>query len=99
MPAERSYRVTFRGFAPFVPEGDCVERVSYDPETRSVTAVLTAAAPEAVLTVTLPGARQEGNEDMLARVQEFLNLAKMNINRKREIYNLLSAGRSAAAVL
>ena len=99
VPAKRQYRVTFRGFAPFTPEGDCVESVSYDPQTRSVTAVLTAAAPEEERVITLPGARQEGNEDMLARVQEFLNLAKMNINRKREIYNLLSAGRSAAAVL
>lgn len=99
VPANRTYRITFRGFAPFTPEGDCVKSVSYDPATRSVTATLKGAAPDTAITLRLPGACKERNESMQEEVYGFLNLAKMNINRKRDIYNLLCSGQTPVQIL
>ncbi len=99
VPEKRTYKVTFRGFAPFTPTGEQVESVSYDPENRSVTAILKPISAAATVTLNLLGAEKEQNADVLERVEAFLNLAKMPINEKRDIYDQLKKGRSPAQVL
>lgn len=98
-PPTRSYQITFRGFAPFTPEGAQVESVRYDPENHSVTAVLKPVSADMTVTLNLPGAEKEQNTDALERVEAFLNLAKMPINHKRDIYNQLKKGQTPAQVL
>ena len=99
VPEKRTYKITFRGFAFFTPEGEQVDSVSYDPKTRSVTAVLKPVGADAAVTLTLPCAEKEQNADVLERVEEFLNLAKMPINDKRDIFNQLKKGQTPAQVL
>lgn len=99
VPEKRTYKITFRGFAPFTPTGEQVESVSYDPENRSVTAILKPISAASTVTLNLLGAEKEQNADVLERVEAFLNLAKMPINEKRDIYDQLKKGQSPAQVL
>ena len=90
IPENRRFTVIFRGFENFTPEGDCVDTVSYDPKTRSVTAVLKPAGEEIVL--RLPGARIAENRDAKQRAYEFLQFASVSIDQKRTWLEQLEGG-------
>lgn len=89
VPAQRKYRITFRGFTPFTPEGACIESVSYDALTRSVTVVLDSVDTSSQVRITLPGARKENNETRSQQAFRFLSLAKLATTQKKNIYSLI----------
>lgn len=99
VPGVRKYRITFRGFAPFTPEGDGVTQVIRDEARRSVTAVLAPCAPTEERVLRLPGARREDNRRKGEEILEFLKLAKISINLKRDIYTLVEKGLPTQRIL
>jgi len=99
VPEKRKFRVTFRGFAPFTPEGDGVETITLDEAKRSVTAVLVPVSPGSEITLRLPGAVREDNRRRNEEVLQFLQLAKISINRKRDIYTMVEKGLPAQRIL
>jgi len=99
VPEKRTYRITFRGFERFMPEGEGIESGSYDAQTRSVSVTLAACEPGQKITLSLPGAEKEQNADRAQRIFEFLNLAKISINQKRDIYTLVQRGCTTERIL
>jgi hypothetical protein len=90
IPKNRHFTVIFRGFENFTPEGNCVESVSYDAATRSVTAVLKPTSGEIVL--NLPGAKTAENKDAKQRAYAFLQFAACSIDKKRTWFEQLEGG-------
>jgi len=90
IPENRQYTVTFRGFENFTPEGQGIEAVTYNPETRSVTVTLAPTAGDILL--QLPGAAMTQNKDALERCFAFLQMASISIDRKRSWFEQLQAG-------
>lgn len=99
VPQERKYRITFRGFASFIPTGDAVTGVSYDPATRSVTAELAPMVPGQEVKLCLSGARMAGNEDVTEKVFEFLTFARVSILLKQNIHNMMKKGHTPRRIL
>lgn len=95
VPAKRSFTVTFRGFEQFTPQGEGIEKVSYDHDTRSVSVTLAPMAADAEITLQLVGAKMTENRDALPRAYAFLQMASISIDLKRTWYEQLEGGMEA----
>ena len=92
IPEGRSYRVTFRGFAPLSIQGG--EDLQYDPATRSTS--VTVRSLNASLTLSACDTAEMTDLD---RAREFLRFAKVDITAKQKIMEALDAKIAPAAVL
>ena len=99
VPEKRTYQITFRGFEHFVPESDGIAEIRYDSETRSVSVLLKPVSVTDPVSVYTPNARREENSDRVERMLSFLSLAKISIDKKREIYDLVKGRREPLRVL
>lgn len=83
IPADRSYEITFRGFAPLAVSGGEVK--DYDPLTRSTTVLVSSLAADMKLS------RGSGTEMTVAQnVRQFLQFAQVDITVKKQIMDRLS---------
>jgi hypothetical protein len=99
MPEKREYRITFRGFDRFTPEGEGVEKVSYDAATRSVTVHMQPVSPDTKLTLSLAGAQRETNADAVERCTDFMMMAHIPTAKKVGIKDLLVSGKDTITIL
>ena len=99
MPEKREYRITFRGFDRFAPEGEGIERVSYDAATRSVTVHMQPVSPDTKLTLSLAGAQRESNADRVERCIDFMMMAHILTSQKVTIKELLLSGKDTVTIL
>ena len=90
VPANRRYKVIFRGFEPFTPTGDGIERICYDAETRSVIVSLIPGATDIAL--QLPGAKAHQNKDAKERAYALLQMAGCSIDLKKTWREQLEGG-------
>lgn len=97
IPANRKYKITFRGFKEFNVEG--ADSVSYDPLTHSVTAEISVTNLAQPVTLRLIDAQMTKNEDAAERALNFLRFAQVSINLKQLIQNMLNAGYDKAIIL
>ena len=99
MPEKREYRITFRGFDRFAPEGEGVEKVSYDAATRSVTVYMQPVSPNAKLELVLTGAQRETNADAVECCTDFMMMAHIPTAKKVAIKDLLVSGKDTITIL
>ena len=99
IPEDRRMRITFRGVEPFTPTGQWVEKVSYDRQTRSVTAWLKPLGTDGQAVIGLEGMRREENRDAADRCRAFLMGVKAGVDEKENAYNVIARGGDSAAVL
>ena len=99
VPQSREYRITFRGFAPFTPVGEGIERVTYDAHRRSVTVYMQPVSPETGVRISLESACRERNGDAVERCVDFLMMARIPTVQKVNIKTLLDCGKDTLAAL
>ena len=92
IPAGRTFRITFRGFAPLAVTGG--QAVSYDPETRSTS--VEVCGKDVLLRLQAGQAREKEPKE---RVRDFLRFAQVAITVKKHIMDQLDSGREAQSLL
>ncbi|MBE6712114.1 MAG: DUF5110 domain-containing protein [Ruminococcaceae bacterium] len=92
IPEARSYRITFRGFAPLQVKGG--DRVTYDPETRSTTVTLSSLCGDLKLSPA-----EIAEISPVDRAREFLRFAQIDITVKQKIMDALDKGLEPQVVL
>ena len=99
IPANRIYKITFRGFCSFIPEGAKVHHVTYDAKTHSVSAILSAIHPGENVTVHLPNAQIDVSQNREAEILDFLTFAKLPIDLKSNALTLVQKGYAPEYIL
>ncbi len=91
IPSDRSFKITFRGFAPLKIEGFDAQ---YDPETRSTS--VTVQGTSAALRLSPSDAEEMKATD---RAREFLRFAQVDITVKQKAMEAMDAGLAPHVVL
>lgn len=92
VPANRRYRITFRGFAPLEISGG--KDGQYDAETRSSS--VWVEGTETTLRISAGKEAEISDND---RVRKFLRFAQIDITAKKKMMDALDAGHSPQTVL
>ena len=99
VPRQRTYRITFRGFSRFTPQGAHIRSAHYDTQTRSVTVILAPMPTGEPIDIRLEGSRKERNETRAEQAFRFLSHARIPNVRKQAIYHIVEKGLSAQRIV
>lgn len=99
VPESRSFTITFRGFDNFLPVGEAITGTRYDADTRSVIVQLKPVALGETICIDLPGAQRETNLTGKERSFEFLNLSRLELGQKTDIYKMIEQDLSLTRIL